>query len=149
MKTKQPSEKKIKPVRMQYLRSKTQFSNMGVILERKKWDDGKESVIICHIPYCGMNGKTAKRLGEWLLKQAAMFSTLKPNKPKPRVSKYDDKIFWDTKKRELIRLKWDHAVEGSARWWWSNCHNRHGYIKGKLKTPKHWILLGTVQEGLM
>lgn len=66
---------KQKPVRMQYLRSKTQFSNHGVILERKKWDDEKktESVIICHIPYCGMDENTCRKLAKWLLKQADLF----------------------------------------------------------------------------
>jgi hypothetical protein len=66
---------------------------------------------------------------------------------KRRVSKYDTRIFYDTKKKHFIRLKWDHAIDGVSKWWWTNGHDKSGYITGKLKPPKHWDLLGTVQEG--
>lgn len=66
-----------------------------------------------------------------------------------RASKFDTKIYWDKKTRKLIRLNWDYSVEKVPHWYWSNCHDKHGYIKGKLKTPKTWILLGTVSEGVI
>lgn len=57
----------VKKKRLQYLRNKTFFSNLGVILERNK-ETGM--IQICHIPYCGMDNKTAKRLGDWLIKRS-------------------------------------------------------------------------------
>lgn len=52
-------------MRLQYLRSKKQFSHRGVIFEVENgW------IKICHIPYCGMDKSTAKKLAAWLLKRA-------------------------------------------------------------------------------
>lgn len=62
-------------------------------------------------------------------------------------SKYDDRIYFDTKKFGFIHLQYSHSVDGVAHWWYSNYNKKWGHIKGKLKTPKHWVLLGRLPEG--
>lgn len=68
---------------------------------------------------------------------------------KTRASKFDDRIYFCTKNNEFIHCKWDCRINGVTHWWWSNYHNKHGYIKGKLKIPKSWKMLGRLQEGTM
>lgn len=71
------------------------------------------------------------------------------SKCKTRVSKFDDRIYFDAKKRDFFHLKWDHAVDGVSRWWFTNYRDKWGYINGKLKPNKDWVLLGTMSEGCM
>lgn len=63
-----------------------------------------------------------------------------------RKSKYVDRIYFCSKKHHFIHVAWDHAVNGEARWFFTNYHGNHGYIKGKLKTPKSWVELGSIPE---
>jgi hypothetical protein len=62
-------------------------------------------------------------------------------------SKFDDKIYFCKKDRKFIHVKWDHSVNKVNHWWWSDYHEEHGYIKGKLVTPKSWVKLGSLPEG--
>lgn len=66
-----------------------------------------------------------------------------------RIGKFDDRIFFCTKTDSFFHLKWDHAIDGVARWWFTNYRDKSGYIKGKLKTPKTWVFLGSLPEGHM
>lgn len=51
--------------RLQFLRNKKVFSRRGVIFECE--DD---VIKICHIPYSGMDFKTAEYLSDWLAKRS-------------------------------------------------------------------------------
>lgn len=66
-----------------------------------------------------------------------------------KLSKYDDRIYFCTKTQKFIHLKWDHSVDGISKWWWTNFSDKHGYISGKLKTPKSWVKMCAFPEGTM
>lgn len=68
-KRKMGSKKRAKPLRMQYLRNKNTFSNMGVIFNVEQFGESK-MIRMGHWPHCGMDAKTAKRFGEWLMKRS-------------------------------------------------------------------------------
>lgn len=52
-------------MKLQYLRNKKVFSHRGVILEVEG-----PMIKICHIPYCGMDQDTARKLSIWLHRRA-------------------------------------------------------------------------------
>ena len=66
-----------------------------------------------------------------------------------RKTKFVDRLYFCKKKDTFIHVKWDHAVDGVSKWWFSNYNDYSGYISGKLKTPKSWVEMGWWPEGTM
>lgn len=64
-----------------------------------------------------------------------------------RKTKFVDRIYFCCEEHKFIHCKWDHAVDKISKWWWTDYHGKHGYISGKLKTPKSWVELGWLPEG--
>ena len=71
----------------------------------------------------------------------------KKKEVKQRKSKFVDRIYFCSKRHKFIHVKWDHAVNGVAKWYFTDYHKDFGYISGKLVTPKSWVELGYMPEG--
>lgn len=64
-----------------------------------------------------------------------------------RKTKYVDRIYFCKKKHKFIHVKWDHSIDHVSMWFFTDYHGDHGYISGKLITPKSWVELGWLPEG--
>jgi len=60
---------KVTPFKMKTQANKKYFQNKGVIFEVEGPND-RNSIVMIHWPYYGMDAKTARKFANWLLKRA-------------------------------------------------------------------------------